>query len=74
MARRSRRPLNPKGREVLFFQGDWERLTEILAPRRIKPGTFIRAMVAKIIQNREAAAASVPSSHIEVELEGLEDE
>lgn len=74
MPRKNRRPLDPRGREVLFYSGDWDRLAEILAPRRIKPGTFIRAMVAKIISSREAAAALVPSSHIEVELEGLEDE
>lgn len=71
MSRRSRFPLDPKGREVQFYRGDWDRLTEILAPRKIKPGTFIREMVSKVIRNAEesvnTAAQKIPEVDLEIE-------
>lgn len=49
--KKSPRKLDPRGREFQPYLGDWERLTELLAPKRIKPGTFVREMISKVLQN-----------------------
>lgn len=68
MPRRSREPLDPRGREIQPYRGDWERLEEILKPRKIKPGTFIREMIRRTIRQVEDRATA-PDMDLEVELD-----
>lgn len=53
MAKRSREPLELGRREIRFFQGDWERLSEILSPFRIANATFIRELLRKQLRQIE---------------------
>jgi hypothetical protein len=53
MPKRSRQPLEIRGREVRLYKGDWDRLEEILAPHRLKPSAFIRELVSKKIRQIE---------------------
>lgn len=55
MPRKAREALDPKGREIRFYSGDWDRLSEILAPRKISPSEFIREMVNRKIREVENA-------------------
>lgn len=70
MSRKLKRPLDPAGREIRFFEGDWERLREILAPKKVTPSEFIREMVyRKIRQIDEKAQLSFQDlEEAEVEL------
>lgn len=56
MSRKLKRPLDPIGREIRFFEGDWERLREILAPRKVTPSEFIREMVYRKIRQIDEKA------------------
>ena len=53
MAKRSREPLEQGRREIRFFRGDWNRLSEILAPFRIANATFVRELLRKQLRQIE---------------------
>lgn len=55
MARKSSVPLEKK--DVILFEGDWDELTAYLAPLKIKPTVFIRALVHKKLLEIRAKAA-----------------
>ena len=52
MGRRAEEPLEKK--DIILFKGDWEALRVILAPRKITPTVFIRALVRKKLREIEA--------------------
>jgi len=56
MPKRSREPLELKGREIRFYQGDWDELASILAPVKLTPSAFIREMTRKHIRAIQAQA------------------
>lgn len=66
MPRKAREPLDPRGREIRFYDGDWERLTDILAPKKITPSEFIREMVARKIRAVEDALPRAEIEDIEI--------
>jgi hypothetical protein len=55
MPRRAEEPLD-KRKNLTLFQGDWERLDELLKPTGVATGTFLRLLVRKKIVQLEAAA------------------
>lgn len=65
MPKKSKRPLDPIGREIRFFVGDWDRLTEILAARRITPSEFLREYVHRKLRQIE----SLPLRNEEIEVD-----
>lgn len=66
MPKKSREPLDPKGREIRFYSGDWERLTDILAAKKITPSEFIREMVKRKIRQVESVVPREMVEEIEV--------
>lgn len=52
MGRRAEEPLEKK--DIILFKGDWEALRNILAPRKVTPTVFIRALVRKKLREIEA--------------------
>jgi len=55
MPRRASEPLEKK--DIILFRGDWDELAAILAPLKIKPTVYIRALVRKNLIRIRAAAA-----------------
>lgn len=62
MPRKAREPLDPRGREIRFYKGDWERLSEMLAPKKITPSEYLREMVARKLR---AIEEQVPRTAVE---------
>lgn len=60
-------------REMLFFKGDWERLNEILRPKKISPTHFIRELVHKKLRQIDDRASQThnPLEIIDVNTDGL---
>lgn len=54
MARKEDEPLERK--KINLYQGDWERLSEILTTKRISPTFFIRRLVRRTLLSIEARA------------------
>lgn len=65
MPRKARLPLDPVARRLFFFAGDWERLTEILAARRLTPSEFLREYVHRKLRQIE----SLPKREEEIEVD-----
>jgi len=68
MGRRAEEPLD-KRKNLTLFQGDWERLEELLNPIGIPTGVFLRQLVRKKILQLEAAKNDVarPTGDINVD-------
>lgn len=63
-------------REMLFYKGEWERLREILAPRKLSPTEFVRELVHKKLRQIEDRANSIQQSMgtIDVNTDGISTE
>ena len=70
MGRRAEEPLEKK--DVILFQGDWDRLREILASAKITPTQFIRALVRKKIREIEARVNDIAKTGPEVSHDELD--
>lgn len=69
MSRKLKRPLDATPHEIRFFEGDWDRLREILAAKKVTPTEFIREMVyRKLRQIEEKAQLSYADADVEVEV------
>lgn len=70
MVQKSEIPLEMK--KLYLFKGDWDRLSEIIAPARLKPSRFIRHLIRKKIIELESALAEAPQATAgEIDLEDL---
>lgn len=65
MPRKSSRPLDPIGREIRFYAGDWDRLTELLAARKLTPSYFLREFVHRKLRQID----SLPTQTEEIEVD-----
>lgn len=54
MGKQNRVPLEKK--DIILYEGDWDKLATILAPRKVKPTYFIRELVHRTIARIEAQA------------------
>lgn len=61
-------------RELLLFKGDWDRLDEILRPRKIAPTQFIRELIHKKLRQIDDRASQTHKNleTIDVSTVGLE--
>lgn len=50
MPAKSEIPLDKRGREIRFYQGDWERLADILVARGATPSQLIREFVHRTVR------------------------
>ena len=57
MGRKEDEPLEKK--KVNLYQGDWDRLSEILAARKISPTFFIRRLVRRTLLSIQARSLEV---------------
>lgn len=71
MGRKASRPLEKK--DIILYEGDWDRLAEILGPTKIKPTVFIRELVRKTIARIEAKAAETHRPVTEIKDDDLGD-
>lgn len=69
MGRRADEPLEKK--DIILFKGDWDELTAILAPRKVKPTVFIRALVRQKLNEIKARADIHSKPVAEVDLDKL---
>lgn len=67
MPKKSKRPLERRGHEIIFYEGDWDELTEILSARKVPPSVFLREFVSKVIR-RAREGAQMAGKEVEVEL------
>jgi hypothetical protein len=74
MPRKSKFPLDPIGREILPYRGEWERLAEILAPKKIRPSTFLREVIHRTIRRAEEHANKDNLDLPEIDLETSDDD
>lgn len=66
MPRKSETPLDPRGREVQLYRGDWDRLKDILAPKGISPSAYIRELVRLKLRKIESQAAPMEETDVEL--------
>lgn len=71
MAKRERAKL--KRQELNLFDGDFERLQDLLAPKKIAPGRFIRELVRRQIRIIEdkISLTHKPAEPLNDDLDGL---
>jgi hypothetical protein len=68
MARKAEEPIEKK--KIGLFEGDFERLAEILAPKKVTPSVFIRHLVRRKLRQLEAALGEI-ARPVEVELDDI---